>query len=147
MALIYPQNGDLTKLLKSARKKVPQSARLSAGGGVQKLKGQCPNAPSMNLRGASLMAPSRGGLSGPSLLACKRAVDRPGLLGGGFAAAVVVLVAGLLTTDPLFSVRPQLLLLLSNCVLTRAPTLQDPSSSLRTATLHLLCLHPPLNHK
>ena len=54
MALIYPQNGDLTKLLKSARKKVPQSARLSAGGGVQKLKGQCPNAPSMNLRGASL---------------------------------------------------------------------------------------------
>ena len=33
MALIYPQNGDLTKLLKSARKKVPQSARLSAGGG------------------------------------------------------------------------------------------------------------------
>ena len=56
MALIYPQNGDLTKLLKSARKKVPQSARLSAGGGVQKLKGQCPNAPSMNLRGASLTA-------------------------------------------------------------------------------------------
>ena len=54
MALIYPQNGDLTKLLKSARKKVPQSARLSAGGGVQKLKGQCPNAPCMNLSGASL---------------------------------------------------------------------------------------------
>ena len=54
MAVIYPQNSDLTKLLKSARKKVPQSARLSAGGGVQKLKGQCPNAPSMNLRGASL---------------------------------------------------------------------------------------------
>ena len=54
MALIYPQNGDLTKSLKSARKKVPQSARLSAGGGVQKLKGQCPNAPSMNLSGASL---------------------------------------------------------------------------------------------
>ena len=54
MALIYPQNGDLTKSLKSARKKVPQSARLSAGGGVQKLKGQCPNAPSMNLRNASL---------------------------------------------------------------------------------------------
>ena len=54
MALIYPQNGDLTKLLKSARKKVPQSARLSADGGVQKLKGQCPNAPSMNLRKASL---------------------------------------------------------------------------------------------
>ena len=54
MALIYPQNGDLKKLLKSSRKKVPQSARLSAGGGVQKLKGQCPNAPSMNLRKASL---------------------------------------------------------------------------------------------
>ena len=54
MALIYPQNGDLTKSLKSARKKVPQSARLSAGGGVQKLKGQCPNAPRVNLRGASL---------------------------------------------------------------------------------------------
>ena len=33
MALTYPQNGDLTKWLKSARKKVPQSARLSAGGG------------------------------------------------------------------------------------------------------------------
>ena len=32
MALIYPQNSDLTKSLKSARKKVPQSARLSAGG-------------------------------------------------------------------------------------------------------------------
>ena len=54
MALIYPQNGDLTKSLKSARKKVPQSARLSAGGGVQKLKGQCPNARDMNLSGASL---------------------------------------------------------------------------------------------
>ena len=57
MALIYTQNGDLTKLLKSARKKVPQSARLSAGGGVQKLKGQCPNAPRVNLRGASLTGP------------------------------------------------------------------------------------------
>ena len=54
MALIYPQNGDLKKLLKSSRKKVPQSARLSAGGGVQKLKGQCPNAPRVNLRRASL---------------------------------------------------------------------------------------------
>ena len=54
MALIYPQSGDLTKSLKSARKKVPQSARLSAGGGGQKLKGQCPNAPCMNLRKASL---------------------------------------------------------------------------------------------
>ena len=54
MALIYPQNGDLTKLLKSAQKKVPQSARLSAGGGGQKLKGQCPNAQDMNLSGASL---------------------------------------------------------------------------------------------
>ena len=54
VAVIYPQNGDLTKLLKSARKKVPQSARLSAGRGVQKLKGQCPNAQDMNLSGASL---------------------------------------------------------------------------------------------
>ena len=54
MALTYPQNGDLTESLKSARKKVPQSARLSAGWVVQKLKGQCPNAPSMNLRKASL---------------------------------------------------------------------------------------------
>ena len=33
---------------------MPQSARLSAGGGGQKLNGQCPNAPSMNLRKASL---------------------------------------------------------------------------------------------
>ena len=55
MGLIYPQNGDLTKLLKSARKKVPKSARLSAGGGGQKLKGQCPNAWDMNLSGASLI--------------------------------------------------------------------------------------------
>ena len=31
-ALMYRQNGDLANLLKSARKKVPQSARLSAGG-------------------------------------------------------------------------------------------------------------------
>ena len=54
VAVIYLQNGDLTKLLKSARKKVPQSARLSAGEGVQKLKGQCPNACGMNLRRASL---------------------------------------------------------------------------------------------
>ena len=34
--------------------KVPQSARLSAGRGVQKLFGQCPNAFGMNLNGASL---------------------------------------------------------------------------------------------
>ena len=34
--------------------KLPQSARLSAGRGVQKLFGQCPNAPCMNLSGASL---------------------------------------------------------------------------------------------
>ena len=44
MALIYPQNGDLTKLLKSARKKVPQSARLSAGGGA-KAKRAMPKCP------------------------------------------------------------------------------------------------------
>ena len=56
MALIYPQNGDLTKSLKSARKKVPQSALLSAGGGVQLLFGQCPNRGGANLKGASLSA-------------------------------------------------------------------------------------------
>ena len=38
---VLTQNGDLTNLLKSARKKVPQSARLSAGEGVQSLFGQC----------------------------------------------------------------------------------------------------------
>ena len=59
---MFPQNGDLKKLLKSSRKKVPQSARLSAGGGVQKLKGQCPNAPRVNLRGASLTITMRYGL-------------------------------------------------------------------------------------
>ena len=53
MALKYPQNGDLTKSLKSARKKVPQSARLSAGG-VQLLLGQCPNRGDANFSGASL---------------------------------------------------------------------------------------------
>ena len=37
MAVICPQNDDLTNLLKPARKKVPQSARLNAGeGGVAK---------------------------------------------------------------------------------------------------------------
>ena len=52
MALMYPQDGDLTKLLKSAREKVSQSARLSAGGGgVQKLFGQCPNRSGHSLRG------------------------------------------------------------------------------------------------
>ena len=30
------------------------------GGGVQKLNGQCPNAPSMNLRGASLTVEKEG---------------------------------------------------------------------------------------
>ena len=59
VAVIYPQNGDLTKLLKLAQKKVPQSACLSAGGEMQKLFGQCPNACSMNLSGASLSR-SRG---------------------------------------------------------------------------------------
>ena len=54
MALTYPQNGDLTKLLKSAQKKVPQSARLSAGGGMQSLFGQCPNRGDANFNGASL---------------------------------------------------------------------------------------------
>ena len=54
MALTYPQNGDLTKSLKSARKKVPQSALLSAGGGVQSLFGQCPNRGDAKFKGASL---------------------------------------------------------------------------------------------
>ena len=36
---MYPQNGDLSKSLKSARKKVPQSARLSAGGGCNRYLG------------------------------------------------------------------------------------------------------------
>ena len=35
--------------------KVPQSARLSEGGGVQSLFGQCPNRPSIFLTGASLI--------------------------------------------------------------------------------------------
>ena len=35
-------------------KNVPQSARLSAGGGVQSLFGQCPNRVRANLTGASL---------------------------------------------------------------------------------------------
>ena len=39
MALTYPQNGDLTKSLKSARKKVPQSALLRAGGGGNRYLG------------------------------------------------------------------------------------------------------------
>ena len=38
-ALMYRQNGDLANLLKSARKKVPQSARLSAGGGCNRYLG------------------------------------------------------------------------------------------------------------
>ena len=53
-ALMYRQNGDLANLLKSARKKVPQSARLSAGEGVQLLFGQCPNRGDANRNGASL---------------------------------------------------------------------------------------------
>ena len=38
---------------------VPQSARLSAGEGVQKLFGQCPNAWVINLSGASLNLESK----------------------------------------------------------------------------------------
>ena len=38
-ALMYRQNGDLANLLKSAPKKVPQSARLSAGGGRNRYLG------------------------------------------------------------------------------------------------------------
>ena len=46
----------LANLLKLAGKKVPQSARLSAGGGGgQKLFGQCPNVWVNNLIGASLI--------------------------------------------------------------------------------------------
>ena len=56
MALTSPQNGDLTKSLKSARKKVPQSALLRAGGGVQSLFGQCPNRGGTIFKGASLTA-------------------------------------------------------------------------------------------
>ena len=71
MAVICPQNDDLTNLLKPARKKVPQSARLNAGRGVQKLKGQCPNAWDMNLSGASLIEPAtkikmNGATKGPN---------------------------------------------------------------------------------
>ena len=40
----------------SARKQVPQSARLSEGGGVRSLFGQCPNRPDLFQTGASLMA-------------------------------------------------------------------------------------------
>ena len=39
----------------SARKQVPQSARLSEGGGVRSLFGQCPNRPDLFQTGASLM--------------------------------------------------------------------------------------------
>ena len=51
MALIYPQNGDLTKLFKSAWKKVPQSARLSAGGGGAKAKRAMPKCPPREFEG------------------------------------------------------------------------------------------------
>ena len=39
LCTMYRQNGDLANLLKSARKKVPQSARLSAGGGGNRYLG------------------------------------------------------------------------------------------------------------
>ena len=39
---------------KCARKQVPQSARLSEGGGVRSLFGQCPNRPDLFQTGASL---------------------------------------------------------------------------------------------
>ena len=69
MALIYPQNGDLAKSLKSARKKVPQSVRLSAGGGGQSLFGQCPNRGDANLKGASLNGTWLNGMEWKSLKA------------------------------------------------------------------------------
>ena len=40
-------------------KKVPQSARLSAGGGVYSLFGQCPNRGDANFKGASLTTPNK----------------------------------------------------------------------------------------
>ena len=48
---MYCQNGDLTNLLKSARKKVPQSTCLSVG---QSQFGQCPNRGCNIFDGASL---------------------------------------------------------------------------------------------
>ena len=50
-ALMYRQNGDLAN---RPGKKVPQSARLSAGGGGQLLFGQCPNRGDAIFGGASL---------------------------------------------------------------------------------------------
>ena len=60
-ALMYRQNGDLANLLKSARKKSAPECPFECGGGVQKLKGQCPNARDMNLSGASLTTASPSG--------------------------------------------------------------------------------------
>ena len=49
-ALMYHQNGDLSNLLKSSRKK----SAPECGGGMPSLFGQCPNRGDMNLKGASL---------------------------------------------------------------------------------------------
>ena len=54
MALIYPQNGDLTKSLKSARKKSAPECPFEGGGGVQSLFGQCLNRGGAIFKGASL---------------------------------------------------------------------------------------------
>ena len=42
------------RVVKMARIKVPQSARMSAGGGVQSLFGQCPNGGGVKILGSSL---------------------------------------------------------------------------------------------
>ena len=54
-ALMYRQNGDLANLLKSARKKVPQSARLSAGGGCNRYLGNAQIEVPLNLMGLPLV--------------------------------------------------------------------------------------------
>ena len=48
------KNGKNGKMVKSRLKKVPQSARLSAGGGGEMLFGQCPHGGGDKLKGASL---------------------------------------------------------------------------------------------
>ena len=57
MALTYPQNGDLTKWLKSARKKSAPECPFECGGGEQLLFGQCPNRGDAKFKDASLTIP------------------------------------------------------------------------------------------
>ena len=54
VALMYPQNGDLTKLLKLARKKSAPECPNECGEGGQILFGQCPNVGDVNPKGSSL---------------------------------------------------------------------------------------------